>query len=66
MVNVTSTITVVLVAQRVCEHERIEPIVFDRGDFVALPRLGGDPRRDRDDLVTAVLEMGSVALSERK
>jgi hypothetical protein len=41
VVNVTSTITVVLVAQRVCEHERIEPIVFDRGDFVALPRLGG-------------------------
>jgi hypothetical protein len=35
----------VLVAQGVGQDERVEPVVLDRSDPVALPRPGGDARR---------------------
>ena len=47
----------VLVAQRVGEHERVEPVVLDRGDLVALPGARRDPRRHREHDMTVRLQL---------
>jgi hypothetical protein len=47
----------VLVAKGVGQDERVEPVVFDRGDPVALPRSSGDARGHREDGVTAGVQV---------
>jgi hypothetical protein len=47
----------VLVPQGVGEHERVEPVVLDRGHAVALPGAGRDPRGHREHDMAVILQV---------
>lgn len=47
----------VVEAERVGEHERVEPVVLDRGDLVTFPRPRGDPRGHGEHRMTSRLKM---------
>jgi hypothetical protein len=46
-----------LKAKGVGQHERVEPVVLDRGDLVTLPSPRRDPWRDRKHQVPGSLQV---------